>query len=350
MSIYSTVQASLAVKPPFTPIASGLLQRQCACSQRSGSGECEEGQQQREGTLQRAAINSAPIHEVPPIVHEVLRSPGQALDTPTREFMEPRFGHDFSRVRVHTDAKAAESARAVKALAYTVGSNIVFRTNHYAPETSAGQHLLAHELAHVVQQTGTANRDELTLGEPGDQHEQSAHRAADVVCAVSQETMVHPRATHARALPDSQEESPPSSHGTVQPAGHMLVQRQPEDDPKGKYPPDWQHGAPTKPVEPDPHVAPAPGTKPEPKQGPYRTPQPPQDADEGNAPGIREKIANALKKAGIPPWAAAALITLIVAALLDPEPFTKVALLVGAAAAVAIFVAIGRQGEVPPSA
>jgi hypothetical protein len=70
--------------------------------------------------------------------------------------MEPRFGHDFSRVRVHTDSKAAESARAVNALAYTVGRDVVFGAGQHVPGTSAGQRLLAHELAHVVQQKGVS--------------------------------------------------------------------------------------------------------------------------------------------------------------------------------------------------
>src|SRR5205085_3153068 len=70
----------------------------------------------------------------------------------TRTFMEPRFGHDFSRVRVHADGRAAESARSVNALAYTVGEDLVFGAGQYAPGTSAGKRLLAHELSHVVQQ------------------------------------------------------------------------------------------------------------------------------------------------------------------------------------------------------
>jgi hypothetical protein len=86
-------------------------------------------------------------------VSEVLRSPGQPLDTATRAFMEPRFGRDFSGVRVHTDAKAEESARAVSARAYAVGSNVVFGIGQYAPRTAAGNRLIAHELAHVVQQS-----------------------------------------------------------------------------------------------------------------------------------------------------------------------------------------------------
>ena len=94
--------------------------------------------------------------EAPPIVHEVLRSPGPPLDVATSALMEPRFGHDFSRVRIHADAKAAESAQAIGARAYTVGRDIVFGAGQYAPRTSAGQRLLAHELTHVLQQNGRA--------------------------------------------------------------------------------------------------------------------------------------------------------------------------------------------------
>jgi len=88
----------------------------------------------------------------PPVVHEVLRTPGQPLDRAARAFFEPRFGHDFSRVRVHGDPRAAESAAAVSARAYTVGSHIVFGAGEYAPHTNAGRRVLAHELAHVQQQ------------------------------------------------------------------------------------------------------------------------------------------------------------------------------------------------------
>ena len=71
--------------------------------------------------------------------------------------MEPRFGHDFSQVRVHSDAQAAESARELNALAYTIGPNIVLGRDSPAPDTLGGRQLLAHELAHVVQQaTGAA--------------------------------------------------------------------------------------------------------------------------------------------------------------------------------------------------
>lgn len=82
------------------------------------------------------------------------RGGGQALDQASRNFFEPRFGVDFSGVRVHTDSHAAESAHSVNAMAYTVGKDVVFNHGQYAPQKSEGKRLLAHELTHVVQQTG----------------------------------------------------------------------------------------------------------------------------------------------------------------------------------------------------
>jgi hypothetical protein len=107
-----------------------------------------------EQTLQTRPTGSAETvpGEAPGIVHEVLRSPGQPLDAPHRAFFEPRFGHDFSQVRVHTDLRAAAAARGVAAQAFTVGEHVVFGEGQYAPESARGRHLLAHELTHVVQQ------------------------------------------------------------------------------------------------------------------------------------------------------------------------------------------------------
>jgi Domain of unknown function (DUF4157) len=99
---HTKTASSLAPRP------GGLLQRKCACGGTPGpGGECEACRKKREGTLQRAAINSPPVGEAPPIVHDVLRSSGQPLDAGTRAFMEPRFGHDFTSVPVHP----RESAR-----------------------------------------------------------------------------------------------------------------------------------------------------------------------------------------------------------------------------------------------
>ncbi|MEK6321047.1 MAG: DUF4157 domain-containing protein [Acidobacteriota bacterium] len=139
---------------PFTLMPSHILQRKCAsCGQHTvaggGCSDCEK----KEGLLQRSALSNETASEVPPLVHEVLSSSGQPLDAATRAFMEPRFGHDFSRVRVHADTRAAESARAVNALAYTVGNKVVLGEGQYAPRTIEGRRLMAHELAHTVQQS-----------------------------------------------------------------------------------------------------------------------------------------------------------------------------------------------------
>jgi uncharacterized protein DUF4157 len=93
----------------------------------------------------------------PPSVDRALASPGRPLEPALRQDMEQRFGHDFSRVRVHSDTASEMSAREVDAHAYTSGHDIVFGSGRFAPETPAGRRLLAHELAHVVQQTGTSD-------------------------------------------------------------------------------------------------------------------------------------------------------------------------------------------------
>jgi hypothetical protein len=97
--------------------------------------------------------------------------------------MEPRFGQDFSQVLVHSDAKAAKSTRAVSARAYTVGKNIVFGEAQYEPHTPSGKHLLAHELAHVVQQRYAPSPDVESISQPGENAEIEADRASAAVVA-----------------------------------------------------------------------------------------------------------------------------------------------------------------------
>lgn len=114
----------------------------------------------------------------PPVVCEVLATPGQPMDAMARAIMEPRFGHDFGQLRVHTDAKAADSARAANALAYTVGKHMVFGEGQYAPHTFAGQRLLAHELTHTLQQGARFTSGAARVGDPRHPAEQDAQRAA----------------------------------------------------------------------------------------------------------------------------------------------------------------------------
>lgn len=127
----------------------------------------------------RASRKPAPATAAPAIVHEVLRSPGQPLDADTRDFMEPRFGQDFGRIRVHTDARAAASARLVNARAYTVGCDLVFGAQRYAPNTPQGRELLAHELSHTVQQRIPGGGP--PSGDPHGIHETSAQAVARTV-------------------------------------------------------------------------------------------------------------------------------------------------------------------------
>ena len=98
------------------------------------------------------AAKHALAHTANSTVERVVRDGGVPLGADTRLVMESRFGHDFSRVRVHDDQEAAASAAAIQARAYAFGSHVAFAAGQYAPHTDAGMHLLAHELTHVVQQ------------------------------------------------------------------------------------------------------------------------------------------------------------------------------------------------------
>ena len=176
------LQAQTKVTPPspaaVSVVPTGLLQRKCACGGSPGvDGECAACRNKR---LQRQPAGQADPASAPPIVHEVLRTPGQPLDSATRAFMEPRFGHDFGQARVHTDARSAESAQAVGALAYTVGHHVVFAQGQYAPATVTGRQLVAHELTHVVQQRNDPSPldGDLMVNSPMDPAEQEADRVA----------------------------------------------------------------------------------------------------------------------------------------------------------------------------
>ncbi len=127
------------------------VQRKCAA--------CEEEQEEEMSasgvSVQRKEAGRAPLitAEVDEQINSVRGGGGEPLPGSVRAFFEPRFGHDFSRVRVHSDGRAAAAARAVNALAFTVGQDIVFGAGQYAPQTAPGQKLLAHELTHAAQQS-----------------------------------------------------------------------------------------------------------------------------------------------------------------------------------------------------
>lgn len=274
--------------------AEGLLQRKCACGQHTvAGGECASCGKQR---LQRSALHqpAAPIR-VPSIVNEVLRSDGHSLDEQTRTLMETRLGseppavsahgaerqaeraaqsldaprrdrfrHDFTRVRLHTDGRAAESARALEARAYTVGQDIVFGKGHYSPETVGGQQLLAHELTHVIQQSATGLRlarapldlkkvdEELFWGDPLTQDRGEIGFGATKENPEGDskypiEAVVYPRNT-INAMPQSKQTATPApgAGGGGAPTTPELKPN-PYEDPKEK--PTEKPAAETKPAE-----------------------------------------------------------------------------------------------------
>ncbi len=145
--------------------------------------------------LQRLAGNSSVTSllseetDEPSPVRDVIGSGGGSpLEGSTRTYMESRLGHDFSDVRIHTGPKADESARAIHAQAYTVGTNVVFQAGKFAPDTPSGAHTLAHELTHVAQQkagpvAGTPAPGGIRLSDPTDSFEQAAERTAATALA-----------------------------------------------------------------------------------------------------------------------------------------------------------------------
>jgi hypothetical protein len=180
METLASTRAAVQHQPTQKLARPATLQRKCACGgETHGGGECEQCRKKRERTLQRTSYGGrAQARAVPRIVHEVLARPGHPLDERTRVSMESRFGRDFSGVRLHHDSTAATAARSVYAHAFTVGEHVVFGAGQFAPNQPHGRRLVAHELAHVVQQRGaTPAGAELSVS-TDEQAEVAADRAA----------------------------------------------------------------------------------------------------------------------------------------------------------------------------
>ena len=139
------------------------VQRKCSSC---GPGEKEPEERIPAETIRRAESNGSASMAAPPIVSETVSGGGQAMETGTRNFMESRFGIDFSEVRVHNDSRANSSAQAISARAYTYGNHIVFASGQYSPHSENGKQLLAHELTHVAQQSKEVRRQVATAAPP----------------------------------------------------------------------------------------------------------------------------------------------------------------------------------------
>jgi len=219
-------------KLSLLPHDKGFLRRKCAaCGQHSVAGtkceSCSKGRLQR-----RASSDQNTKSEAPPIAHDVLKSNGRSLDEGTRALFEPRFGRDFSQVRVHTDSKASESAASVNALAYTVGSNIVFGAHKYEPAGDPGRRLLAHELTHVAQHASSkfnsfGNR--LEVGAADSAEERIADQTAAAVLGGQRVQVPAASSANLRRQPDPSKQPDKSDSGTVTVPGppeaeHPLLQ------------------------------------------------------------------------------------------------------------------------------
>ena len=182
--------------------------------------------------LQRAVGNAgatAALEEERSPVHDVVGSSGTPLDRDVREDMEARLGHDFSDVRVHTDGAAEASAKAVNALAYTVGSHIAFQRSAYDPGSQEGRTTLAHELTHVVQQRsgpvdGTPSAGGVSISHPSDRFEREA--AATAEHAMAGPAPVQTASVSAPQVQRQEEEA------EEEPVQGSFVQRQEEETPE----------------------------------------------------------------------------------------------------------------------
>lgn len=175
-------------------------------------------------TAGNASVSAALEEQEPSLVKDVVGSGGGSpLDRDTRGFMESRLGADFSDVRVHTDGKATESARSVQAYAYTVGNDVVFQSDKFAPDSDSGQRMLAHELTHVVQQrsgpvAGTPAPGGIQISNPSDSFEQAAESSADHVMSSSapstESVAAAPAAVQREATEGEEEDEAPASAQT----------------------------------------------------------------------------------------------------------------------------------------
>lgn len=144
-----------------------------------------------------AAVSALMSQQRSPVFDVVGSGSGSPLDADTRADMESRLDHDFGDVRVHTDSRAHDSAQAVSAHAYTVGSNIAFQRDKYDPSSTEGRTMLAHELTHVVQQPsgpveGTSTGDGIQVSDPSDRFEGEAAANAERVLSAPAPTAGSP--------------------------------------------------------------------------------------------------------------------------------------------------------------
>ena len=259
-----------------------VVTRSAPAVQRCGDHACPPGgcNKEEEQRLARSATGPAP-RVAPPIVHEVIRSPGEPLPASLNEGMSALFGHDFARVQVHTGARAADSAASVAARAYTVGPHVVLGRSAPDLHSPAGQQLLAHELTHVMQQPAAVPAGDLPISRPDDtaEREAAATRAAPFRARPSVQRQVAPddqeeeerkaRSSDAGNAADAPAPAPPQDVGTAVPPQDAGTVTPPQDAGTAAPPQDagtaaqpQDAGTSAQPQDAGPGAAPAPAPTP----------------------------------------------------------------------------------------
>jgi len=182
------IARTIALAPSVASTGQAVLRRKCACGQHTVNGECEDCKKNKtedkssgDPLLQRRATNANPVRGVPGAVNAAIQQPGMEMNGGVRSRLESSFRCDLSHVRVHADDSAARAASAINARAFTLGQNIWFGRNEFSPNSPGGFHLLAHEVAHTIQQRSQTPgvQASLTVGAVDDPAEVAADRAAD---------------------------------------------------------------------------------------------------------------------------------------------------------------------------
>jgi hypothetical protein len=218
----STTQESQPAGAPRLPAAPEVAGARALVAPRLADPEAVLGMQRsvgNEAVVQLLAGHEGEADEAAgggssPVLDVVGRGGGQALDAHTRKGMEQALDADLSDVRIHHDSAASASAQAVQAHAYTVGSDVVFQSGLYQPDTPTGQRMLAHELTHVVQQRsgpveGSATGDGIAVSDPSDRFERAAEANAERIMSAGGVD------AHAAATPDHAETASSSGSGST---------------------------------------------------------------------------------------------------------------------------------------
>jgi hypothetical protein len=165
--VYEQEADSVAERVIRMPVPNVIRSSSGDRTDKCGGCEMENGEELVGTKFNRKPSNADTLENIDQITDEINNihsSGGSSLDSSTKEYMDSRFGYDFSKVVIHNDERAARSAHTIDALAYTLGNHVVFGSRWYSPNTLDGRRLLAHELTHVVQQTSSKNKDSSTLG------------------------------------------------------------------------------------------------------------------------------------------------------------------------------------------